>query len=63
MTTLRKRLERLEGRRGGAGRGPAVIFLCEAGSAEPVAALMKGGGGATREPGENVEAFTARVQL
>lgn len=62
MATLKTRLDRLEGRRSGAGRGPAVVFLCEAGSGEPVAALLKGGGGATRKPGETVDAFTARVQ-
>lgn len=61
MATLRKRLDRLEGRRGGAGRGPAVIFICDAETGEPFAALTKGGGASTREPGETAEAFTARA--
>lgn len=62
MATLRKRLERLEGKCGGAGHGPAVIFLCDADTGEPFAALMKGGGGATRKPGETLDAFAARAQ-
>ena len=59
--TLRTRLDRLEAKRGGAGDGPAVIFLCDATTGEPGAALLIGGGGLAREPGETADAFTARA--
>lgn len=61
MATLRTRLDRLEGRRGTAARGPAVVFLCSGETGEPLAALLMGGGTLTREDGETVEAFTARA--
>ena len=59
--TLGRRLSRLEGKRGAAAVGPSVIFLCEAESGEPLAAMLMGGGTLTREDGEPVEAFTARA--
>lgn len=59
--TLHKRLAKLEGKRGAAARGPSVIFLCEAETGEPLAAMQVGGGTLTREDGETVEAFTARA--
>jgi len=59
--TLQKRLDRLEGKRGGAGAGPSVIFICDAKTGEPGAALLVGGGGLTRDAGETAEAFTARA--
>jgi hypothetical protein len=58
---LRTRLDRLEAKRGGAGDGPTVIFLCDATTCEPGAALLMGGGGLEREPGETADAFTARA--
>lgn len=60
--TLRRRIERLEGKRGVAGAGPSVIFICDAVTGEPGAALLVGGGGLTREAGESVEAFMARAE-
>jgi hypothetical protein len=62
MATLRRRLERLEGKRGAAVRGPSVIFLCSGETGEPLAAMLMGGGTLTREDGETVEAFTARAE-
>jgi hypothetical protein len=59
--TLRTRLDRLEAKRGGAGDGPAVIFLCDATTGEPGGALLMGGGGLAREPGETADAFTPRA--
>jgi hypothetical protein len=59
--TLRTRLDRLEAKRGGAGDGPAVIFLCDATTGEPGGALLMGGGGLVRKPGEAADAFTARA--
>ena len=59
--TLRARLDRLEGKRGTAARGPSVIFLCAAGTSEPLAAMLIGGVSLTREDGETAEAFTARA--
>ena len=59
--TLRTRLDRLEAKRGGADTGPMVIFLCDATTGEPGAALLMGGGGLMREPGETADAFTARA--
>ncbi len=59
--TLRRRLDRLEGKRCAAARGPSVIFLCSGESGEPLAAMLMGGGRLTREDGETVEAFTARA--
>ena len=60
--TLRKRLDRLEGKRGTAALGPSVVFLCEAETGEPLAAMLMGGGSLTREDGETAEAFTARAE-
>jgi len=59
--TLRTRLDRLEAKRGGAGDDPAVIFLCDATTGEPGAALLMGSGGLAREPGETADDFTARA--
>ena len=59
--TLKKRLDRLEGKRGAAGAGPSVILLCNGVTGEPGGALMMGGGGLAREACESVEAFTARA--
>jgi len=59
---LRKRIARLEGKRGAASAGPSVVLICDALTGEPGAALMLGGGGLTREAGESVEAFTARTE-
>lgn len=60
MATLRRRLDRLEGKRGGPDGEPAVIFLCEAGG-EARAALVTGGGTLSREPNESEAAFIARA--
>lgn len=60
--TLRNRIDRLEGKRGAAGAGPCVILICDAVTGEPGGALLMGGGGLTREPGECAEAFTARAE-
>ena len=57
--TLRKRLDRLEGKRGTAALGPSVIFLCSGETGEPLAAMLMGGGSLTREDGETAEAFDA----
>jgi len=38
-----------------------VIFLCDATTGEPGAALLMGGGGLAREPGKTADAFTARA--
>lgn len=59
--TLRRRLDKLEGKRGGAGAAPSVVFICEAETGEPLAAMLMGGGSLTRENGETVDAFTARA--
>jgi len=59
--TLRTRLDRLEAKHGGADAGPNVIFLCDATTGEPGAALVMGGGGLVRESGETADAFTARA--
>ena len=59
--TRQARIARLEAKHGGAGDGPAVIFLCDATTGEPGAALLIGGGGLAREPGETADAFTARA--
>jgi hypothetical protein len=59
--TRQARIARLEAKHGGAGDGPAVIFLCDATTCEPGAALLMGGGGLEREPGETADAFTARA--
>jgi len=61
--TLRTRLDRLEAKRGGAGAGPSVIFLYDAITGEPGAALLMGGGGLLRETGEAADAFTARALI
>jgi len=60
--TLRTRLDRLEAKRGGADDGPTVIFLCDATTGEPGAALLMGGGGLERETGETADAFETRVE-
>jgi|GEM_PF-699505 len=62
MTILRTRLDRLEAKRGGAGAGPTVIYFCDPRTGEPGAALLTGGGGLVREPGETVEAFKTRAE-
>jgi|AntRauTorcE11897_2_1112592.scaffolds.fasta_scaffold56345_2 hypothetical protein len=59
--TLRTRLDRLEAKHGGADAGPTVIFLCDATTGEPGGALVMGGGGLVREPGESADTFTARA--
>lgn len=59
--TLRKRLDRLEGKRGMAGAEPCIILICDAVTREPGGALLMGGGGLTREAGETAEAFTTRA--
>jgi hypothetical protein len=59
--TLRKRLDRLEGKRGAAALGPCVIFLCEAETGEPLTAILLGGGTLTRKDEETADAFTARA--
>ena len=59
--TLRTRLDRLEAKRGGAGDGPAVIFLCDATTGEPGGALVMGGGGFERETGEAADTFETRA--
>ena len=46
--TRQARIARLEAKHGGAGDGPAVIFLCDATTGEPGAALLIGGGGLAR---------------
>lgn len=58
---LRKRIDRLEEKRGVAAHGPVVIFLCSGESGKPLAALLMSGGCLTCEAGETVEAFTARA--
>lgn len=60
--TLRRRLDKLEGKRGGTAPCPSVIFLCAAGTDAPLAALLMGGGALDREDGETAEAFTARAR-
>ena len=60
--TLRTRLHRLEAKRGGAGDGPAVLFLCDATTGESGAALLMGGGGLVRETGETADAFETRAE-
>lgn len=62
MATLRTRIDKLEGKRGGAARGPSMIFLCSGETGEPLAVLLMGGGSLTRETGEAVEAFAARAE-
>ena len=62
MSTLQRRLDRLEGKRGAAGAGHSVIMICDATTGEPGGALVLGGGGLTREPGESAEAFTTRAE-
>lgn len=59
---LRKRLDRIEAKRGTNARAaPSVIFLCSAETGEPSSALIVGGGTIGREPGESREAFEARA--
>tara|TARA_R110002020_G_scaffold281702_2_gene497424 strand:- start:219 stop:545 length:327 start_codon:yes stop_codon:yes gene_type:complete len=58
---IRKRVERLEGERGGSDDGPSGIFICDAETGEPWSALGKGGDGFTRETDESAEAFEARA--
>ena len=59
--TLRTRLDRLEANRGGAGDGPAVIFLCDATTGEPGAAIIPGHGIFARHEGEAVLDFKQRI--
>ena len=60
--TLQTRLDRLEAKRGGADDGPTVIFLCDATTDEPGAALLMRGGGLERETGETAYAFETRAE-
>jgi len=62
MATLRTRLDRIEAKRGGAGAGPSVIYLCDATTGEPGAALLMGGGGLVRETGETADTFETRAE-
>ena len=59
--TLHKRLARMEAQRGPDREAVTVIFFCEPRTGEPGAALLMGGGGLVREPGETVDGFTARA--
>ena len=59
--THQAQIAKLEAKRGGADTGLTVIFLCDATTCEPGAALLMGGGGLEREPGETADAFTARA--
>jgi len=59
--TRQARIAKLEAKRGGADTGPMVIFLCDATTGEPGAALLMGGGGLVRESGETADAFTSRA--
>lgn len=61
--TLRKRLDKLEGKRGTTAHGPSVIFLCDGETGEPLSAMLMRGGTLTREDGEAAEAFTARAMV
>jgi hypothetical protein len=38
-----------------------VIYICDATTGEPGAALLMGGGGLAREPGETADAFKQRI--
>jgi hypothetical protein len=59
---LRKRLDRIEAKRGAhVPAGPSVIFLCDGATGEPMSALIIGAGSISREPGETREAFEARA--
>lgn len=58
--TLRKRIDRLTTKTGGGANGPSVVFLCEAGG-EAHVALVRDGGGVSREPHETEADFKARV--
>jgi hypothetical protein len=60
--TLHKRLARMEAKRGPYREAVTVIFFCEPRTGEPGAALLMGGGGIVREPGEAADAFTARAE-
>lgn len=60
--SLRKRLDRIEAKRGErAPVGPSVILLCDGKTGEPVSAMFVGGGSIRREPDESREAFEARA--
>lgn len=60
--TIRKRIERLETKRGKpAGDVPSVIFLCCGETGEPLGAILVGGGSISREQNESREAFEARA--
>jgi hypothetical protein len=59
---LQRRLAKLEGRYGAPLGGPRLVVICPAPSGEPAAALLLGGGGLMREPGETAETFTARAE-
>jgi hypothetical protein len=61
MNPLQKRLDRLEAHHQKTSAGPTVIYICDATTGEPGAALLMGGGGLAREPGETADAFTARA--
>lgn len=49
IMTLKKRIDRLTTKTGGGTNGPSVVFLREA-SGEAHVALVRGGGGVSREP-------------
>ncbi len=60
--SLRKRLDRLEAKRGPRPpAGPSVIFLCDGATGEPLSAMIRGGSTVNREPDEPREAFEARA--
>ena len=59
--TLRTRLDRLEAKRGGAGDGPTVIFLCDATTGEPGAGIILGHGTFVRHARETVLGFKQRI--
>ena len=60
--TLRKRIDRLDGKRGTAALGPSLIFLCSGETSEPLAALLMSDESLTREDGETAESFTAQAE-
>jgi hypothetical protein len=59
--TRQARIARLEAKRGPDREAVTVIFFCEPRTGEPGAALLMGGGGLARQPGETADAFTARA--
>lgn len=62
MTSLSKRLDRLEAHRGSdAVAWPSVIYMCEA-DGQAWGAMLSDGSGASRLEGETESAFKARVE-